>query len=94
MNGEDARVIPAVASQAEAIARAAKAAGAHTLIQISGLGSDPQSANAYIASKGRAEQAARAAFPDTVILRPSVVFGPEDDFFNRFAGLARLSPRL
>ena len=79
---------------AEVIARAAKAAGAHTLIHISGLGSDPDSSNAYVASKGRAEQAATAAFPETVILRPSVVFGPEDDFFNRFANLARFMPVL
>jgi uncharacterized protein YbjT (DUF2867 family) len=79
---------------AEVIAHAAKGAGAHTLIHISGLGSDPDSSNAYVASKGRAEQAATAAFPETVILRPSVVFGPEDDFFNRFANLARFLPVL
>ncbi len=79
---------------ADTIARAAKAGGAHTLVHISGLGSDPASSNAYVASKGRAEQAVRAAFPEAVILRPSVVFGPEDDFFNRFANLARFMPVL
>ena len=79
---------------AEAIARAAKTAGASTLIHVSGLGSDAASSNAYIESKGRGEQAARAAFPETVILRPSIVFGPEDEFFNRFADLARQLPVL
>jgi uncharacterized protein YbjT (DUF2867 family) len=79
---------------ADTIARSAKAGGAHTLIHISGLGSDAASSNAYVASKGRAEQAVRAAFPEAVILRPSVVFGPEDDFFNRFANLARFMPVL
>lgn len=76
------------------IARAARAVGARALIQVSGLGADPASGNAYIASKGRAETAAREAFPDTVVLRPSVVFGPEDVFFNRFGELARLSPLI
>jgi len=79
---------------AEAIARAAKAAGSRALVHISGLGADPGSANPYVASKGRGEQATRAAFPEAVILRPSIVFGPEDDFFNRFADLARFLPVL
>jgi NADH dehydrogenase len=79
---------------AEAIARAAKAAGARSLVHISGLGADAGSANPFIASKGRGEEAARAAFRETVILRPSVVFGPEDVFFNRFAQLARFLPVL
>jgi len=78
----------------EAIGRAAKAAGARALVQISGLGADAHSANPYIASKGRGEAATRAAFPDAVILRPSVVFGPEDEFFNRFAELSRFLPVL
>lgn len=72
------------------IARAAKAAGADTLIQISGIGADAASPNPFIASKGRAEQAAREAFPELIVLRPSVVFGPEDDFLNRFAALAQM----
>ena len=79
---------------AEAIARAAQAAGARALVHISGLGADAGSANAYIASKGRGEQALRAAFPAATVLRPSVVFGPEDQFFNRFADLARYLPAL
>ena len=79
---------------AEAIARAARSGGARALVHISGLGADANSANAYIASKGRGEQALRAAFPEATILRPSVVFGPEDAFFNRFADLARYLPAL
>lgn len=79
---------------AEAIARAAKAAGARSLVHISGLGADSSSPNRYVASKGRGEQAARAAFADAVIFRPSVVFGPEDAFFNRFAELSRYLPFL
>jgi len=82
------------ASGSEAIARAAKAAGARALVHISGLGADSASANGYIASKGQGEDAARAAFPEATILRPSVVFGPEDEFFNRFADLARFLPIL
>ena len=76
------------------IARAAKAAGARALVQISGIGSNAASPNAYIASKGRGEDLAREAFPSLTILRPSVVFGPEDDFFNRFGALARFLPIL
>ena len=82
------------ADGAQDIARFAKAAGARALVHISGLGADPRSANAYIASKGHGEEAARAAFPDVTILRPSVVFGPEDEFFNRFADIARFLPIL
>jgi uncharacterized protein YbjT (DUF2867 family) len=52
------------------------------------------SPNPYIASKGRGETAVREAFPGAVVLRPSVIFGPEDDFFNRFAALARALPAL
>ena len=76
------------------IARAARAVGARALVQISGIGADAASGNPYIASKGRAEDAVRAAFPEAIILRPSVVFGPEDDFLNRFANLARFLPVL
>ena len=79
---------------AEAIARAAAAAGVDSLVHVSGIGADPQSANVYIASKGRGEAAVRAASPGAIILRPSVVFGPEDDFLNRFGALARALPAL
>ena len=73
---------------ADPYVRAAKAEGARALVQISGIGSNASSPNAYIASKGRGEDLAREAFPSLTILRPSVVFGPEDDFFNRFAQMA------
>lgn len=82
------------AQGAEAIARAAKAAGARAFVLVSGIGSDPGTFNPYIASKARGEQATRAAFPEASILRPSIVFGPEDEFFNRFADLARFLPAL
>ena len=81
-------------SGAGEIARAARAEGVRALVQISGIGADSGSANPYIASKGRAEEAARAEYPDAIMLRPSVVFGPEDEFFNRFAALARFLPVL
>jgi NADH dehydrogenase len=79
---------------AGAIARAATAAGVETLVHVSGIGADPRSPNAYIASKGRGETAVREASPTAVILRPSVIFGPEDDFLNRFGALARVLPAL
>ena len=59
-----------------------------------GLGASPDSASAYARSKAAGEAAVRAAFPDATILRPSIIFGPEDGFFNRFAGLARNAPFL
>ena len=74
------------------IARAAKAAGAKQLVHISAIGADPDSDSAYARSKAEGEQAAQEAFPDATILRPSLIFGPEDDFFNRFAAMARLLP--
>jgi len=75
-------------------ARLAKAAGAEHFVHLSAIGADPASPSAYARSKAAGEAAVRAAFPDAVILRPSVVFGPEDDFFNRFATLARYLPAL
>ncbi|MDA8231992.1 MAG: complex I NDUFA9 subunit family protein [Magnetospirillum sp.] len=79
---------------AATIAAAAKAAGVHRLVHVSALGADRASASAYARSKAAGEDAVMAAFPGATILRPSVVFGPEDDFFNRFARLAALSPVL
>lgn len=76
------------------IARLAAAAGVGTLVHLSAIGADAASASAYARSKAAGEQAVRAALPDAVILRPSVVFGPEDDFFNRFAALAKKAPFL
>ena len=74
------------------IARIAAASGAGRLAHISAIGADPASPSRYGASKGAAEQAVLSAFPSATILRPSLVFGPEDKFFNRFAEVARLSP--
>ena len=79
---------------AQAVATAAAAAGVERLVQVSALGADLHGAADYARSKGAGEAAVRAAFPNAVILRPSVVFGPEDGFFNRFAMIARLSPVL
>jgi uncharacterized protein YbjT (DUF2867 family) len=79
---------------AREIARAATAHGLRTLVHGSGIGADSGSSSPYIASKGRGEEAVRQAFPGAIVLRPSVVFGPEDDFLNRFALLARYLPAL
>jgi NADH dehydrogenase len=76
------------------IARAAVLAGARRFVQVSALGADRASPARYGRSKAAGEAAVREAFSGAVVLRPSVVFGPEDDFFNRFAALARLSPVL
>lgn len=78
------------AEAAGAIAKAAKAAGAHSLIQVSAIGADTESESAYARTKAEGEARVRDAFPDATILRPSILFGPEDNFFNRFAGLARM----
>lgn len=79
---------------AEASARAAKAAKAQVFIQMSALGADAESGSEYGRTKAAGEAKARAAFPGAIILRPSIVFGPEDNFFNQFAGLSRLAPAL
>lgn len=76
------------------IARAAVLAGARRFVQVSALGADRASPARYGRSKAAGETSVREAFSGAVVLRPSVVFGPEDDFFNRFAALARLSPVL
>jgi NADH dehydrogenase len=81
------------AEGAATVARAAAAEGAR-LIHGSALGADPESPSLYARSKAEGEAAVLATSPDAVVFRPSVVFGPEDDFFNRFAALARLSPIL
>jgi uncharacterized protein YbjT (DUF2867 family) len=77
---------------ARAVARAARAAGVKTLIHVSAIGADPKSRGNYGRTKAEGEAATRAEFPDAIILRPSIVFGPEDQFFNRFANLARMAP--
>lgn len=78
----------------EIIAKAAKAAGARGFVQVSAIGADRVARSAYARTKGEGEERALAAFPQTVVLRPSLVFGPEDQFFNRFAALAASSPVL
>jgi NADH dehydrogenase len=75
-------------------AAAAKAAGVGRFVQMSALGADPRSPAEYARSKALGEQAVAAAFPGATIVRPSVVFGPEDGFFNRFARMAMVSPLL
>ncbi|RDD61527.1 complex I NDUFA9 subunit family protein [Ferruginivarius sediminum] len=78
----------------ERIAKAAADAGVKRLVHISAIGADSKSESLYAQSKGRGEKAVLKAFPDATILRPSLVIGPEDGFFNRFAVMARLSPAL
>lgn len=79
---------------AGALAKAAAAAGVSRFVQISAIGADTGSSSRYAKSKAAGEAAVREAFPAATILRPSIVFGPGDDFFNRFAGLTRVSPAL
>ncbi|MBX5452632.1 MAG: complex I NDUFA9 subunit family protein [Acidobacteriia bacterium] len=74
------------------VARLARATGVKKLVHISAIGADPASESGYAKSKAVGEEQVRAAFPEAAILRPSVVFGPEDQFFNRFAKAAMLSP--
>ncbi|RTL62754.1 MAG: SDR family NAD(P)-dependent oxidoreductase, partial [Hyphomicrobiales bacterium] len=69
---------------AEAVAQAAMAAGARHLVHVSALGASPRSNSSYARTKAAGERAVLKAFPEAVILKPSVVFGPEDDLFNRF----------
>ena len=76
------------------IAEAAKARGIGRFIQVSAIGADAQSASKYARTKAMGEAAAREAVPSAAVVRPSVVFGQEDDFFNRFARLALMSPAL
>jgi uncharacterized protein YbjT (DUF2867 family) len=76
------------------LARLAREAGIERLVHLSAIGADPRSTSAYARSKAAGEQAVRDAFPTATILRPSIVFGPEDDFFNRFAAMATVSPFL
>jgi uncharacterized protein YbjT (DUF2867 family) len=81
------------AQGAENVARAAAAAGAR-LVHISAIGADENSPSDYAQSKADGERRVLAADPQATIMRPSIVFGPEDQFFNRFAALARLFPAL
>jgi NADH dehydrogenase len=76
------------------LARLAREAGVERLVHISAIGADPRSTSAYARTKAAGEAAVRDAFPTATILRPSLVFGPEDQFFNRFATIAMVSPVL
>ena len=76
------------------VAQAAKAAGVRRLVHMSALGADMNAAAKYARTKALGERDVLDAFPDAVVVRPSVVFGPEDDFFNRFAAMVRVSPVL
>lgn len=79
---------------ARAAAKAAKEAGVKTFVHVSAVGADRKSWGKYGRTKAAGEAAVLAEFPEAVILRPSLVFGPEDQLFNRFAAMARMSPFL
>src|SRR5947209_2558046 len=81
------------AAGAGAVAKAAAQIGAR-VIHVSAIGADKGSRSRYARTKAQGEEAVLAAAPDATIFRPSIVFGPEDDFFNRFGAMARLSPVL
>lgn len=76
------------------IARIAKQEGVARLVQISAIGADAASASGYARSKAEGERRVLEAFPEATILRPSIVFGPEDGFFNRFGAMSMVSPFL
>ena len=85
------------ATQAEGagrVARLAAEAGVTRIVQISAIGADPESPSEYARSKAAGEAAVLEAMPNATILRPSIIFGTEDQFFNRFAKMARLMPVL
>jgi uncharacterized protein YbjT (DUF2867 family) len=79
---------------AQTIAEAAAARGVSRFVQVSALGADAQSPSKYARTKALGEAAVRERLPSAAILRPSIVFGPQDDFFNRFAAMATVSPVL
>jgi uncharacterized protein YbjT (DUF2867 family) len=89
------QTFPAVQAEgAGRVARIAAEEGAERLVQISAIGADPESESDYGRTKAEGERAVIEAFPSAVILRPSIIFGVEDGFFNRFASMARWSPIL
>ncbi len=79
---------------ARLVARAAAEAGVTSMVHMSAIGADAESPSEYSRSKAQGEQGVREFFPDARIARASVIFGPDDDFFNRFATIARVSPAL
>jgi uncharacterized protein YbjT (DUF2867 family) len=76
------------------VAAAARAEGVGRLVQMSAIGADTGSQSTYARTKAEGEAAVREIYADAVVVRPSIVFGPEDDFFNRFAAMAQISPVL
>ena len=76
------------------IARIAAESGIETMVHLSAIGADKEAESAYAASKGRGEEGVLQHMPNAMILRPSVIFGTEDDFFNRFGTMARFGPVL
>ena len=76
------------------VARGAAAAGVKRLVHISAIGADPAAESAYARTKGEGEQAVRAAFEGATIIRPSILFGSEDHFINRFAGMIQSAPAV
>jgi NADH dehydrogenase len=79
---------------ARTVARAAREAGARRLVHVSAIGASSNSAGQYGRTKAQGEAAVLEAFPEAIILRPSLVFGPEDSLFNRFAAMAQMAPVL
>jgi NADH dehydrogenase len=77
---------------ARAVAEATRAAGLGTLVHVSAIGADPEAPSAYGRSKAAGEAAVFETLPQATVMRPSLIFGPEDHFFNRFAGLAPFAP--
>ena len=82
------------ADGARIVAQGAATAGITRYVHVSAIGADVASKSNYGRTKGEAEDAVKAVVPTATIVRPSIVFGPEDDFFNRFAAMARISPAL
>ncbi|MEM9852010.1 MAG: complex I NDUFA9 subunit family protein [Pseudomonadota bacterium] len=78
----------------ERIAKAASAADVSRLVHVSSIGADPAGGSEYARTKGRGETLLTAAFPRAVILRPSLIFGPEDQLFNRFESMAKHGPAV
>ncbi len=82
------------AEGAARLAAMAERAGATRFVQISAIGADAASESIYARTKAAGEQATAEAFPGATVLRPSIVFGPDDSFFNRFAAMAQIAPAL
>ena len=77
---------------ARRVAEAARSAGAHTLVHMSVIGADAKSSSLFARSRKEGEDAVRAVFPSAIIMRPSIVFGPQDEFFNKLGMISRMLP--